>query len=113
MTRESSAKATTLSLLPAAFVAILALGGGALASYAPPAEGQMAVVFAPWVSEAQGLGIIIAAGGRIVGPSRFANIDVAFATDPGFAARVRAAGAWFTFAAEGLCSPRPPVIRAI
>jgi hypothetical protein len=113
MTATPSERLTALALLPAVLVAIVALGGGAAASYAPPAVGQMAVVFAPWMPEGQALQIIMAAGGRIVGPSRFDNIEIAYATDSEFTTRVRAAGAWFTFAAEGLCSPRPQVIRAI
>lgn len=95
------------ALLPAIAVALLALGGGAVAGYAPPAEGQMAVVFAPWVDEGQALRTIIAAGGRYVGPSRFGNIVIAYGLDPEFDARVRAGGAWLTVAAEGLCSPQP------
>jgi hypothetical protein len=95
------------ALLPAIAVALLALGGGAVAGYAPPPEGQMAVVFAPWVSEGQALRAVIDAGGRYVGPSRFGNIIVAYGLDPGFEARVRAGGAWLTVAAEGLCSPQP------
>jgi hypothetical protein len=101
------------ALLPAIAVALLALGGGAAAGYAPPAEGQMAVVFAPWIDEGQALRTIIAAGGRYVGPSRFGNIVIAYGLDPGFEARVRASGAWLTVAAEGLCSPQPPRTEVI
>ena len=101
------------ALLPALAVAGLALGGGAVAGYAPPPEGEMAVVFAPWVTEGQALRAIIDAGGRYVGPSRFGNIVIAYGLDRGFEARVREGGAWLTVAAEGLCSPRPRRTEAI
>jgi hypothetical protein len=96
-----------LALLPAALVAVFALSAGAVAGYAPPATGEMAVVFPPWVDEAQGLAGILAAGGKIVGPTRFGNIVVAYGPDAGFGARVRAAGAWLVLAGTGLCSPDP------
>lgn len=99
------------ALLPAAAVSLLALAGGAAAGYAPPITGEIAVIFPPWTDEAGAFGAVIAAGGRIVGPSRFGNIVVAEATDPGFGGRVRAAGAWLTLRATGLCStlPQPAV----
>jgi hypothetical protein len=94
-------------------LALFAVGAGAYASYAPPSQGQMAVVFAPWVSESEALHVVIAAGGRIVGPSRFDNIVIAFALDPGFGERIRASGAWMTLAAQGLCSAEPRKRQAI
>jgi hypothetical protein len=102
-----------LALLPALAAAVLALGGGAVAGYAPPPEGEMAVVFAPWVTEGQALRAVIDAGGRYVGPSRFGNIVIAYGLDTGFEARVRDGGAWLTVAADGLCSPQPRRTEAI
>ena len=98
-------------LLPAVVVSVVALAGGAVAGYAPPAVGEMAVVFSPATDEAGAFGAVIAAGGRIVGPSRFGNVVIAVASDPGFGGRVRAAGAWLTLRATGLCSalPQPAV----
>ena len=100
-------------LIPAIGVALLALCGGAATGYAPPPEGQMAGVFAPWVSEGEALRIVLDAGGRYVGPSRFGNIVIAYALDAGFEARVRASGAWLTLAAQGLCSATPRRQQAI
>lgn len=101
-----------VELIPALGLALLALGAGATSGYAPPATGQMAVVFAPWVSEGQALRTVLDAGGKYVGPSRFNNIVIAYALDAGFAARARTAGAWLTVAAQGLCSmaPRRPQV---
>ncbi len=99
-----------LALLPAALVAVFALSIGTVAAYAPPSTGEMAVVFPPWLSEAQGLAGILAAGGKIVGPTRFSNIIVAYGPDAGFGARVRSAGAWLVLAGTGLCSPDPVAI---
>jgi len=101
------------TFLPALGVALLALAGGAVAGYAPPPQGEMAVVFAPWVGESEALRTVLDAGGRFVGPSRFGNIVVAYGLDAGFGTRVRAAGAWLTMAAEGLCSPHPRRTEAI
>jgi len=104
---------TKYDLLPALLIAVLAFGGGVAANYAPPQLGQMAVVF-PWgTTEKQALGAIIAAGGSYVGPTRFGNIPVAMATDAGFAARIRAAGAMLTLAAQGLCAPNQTQTTAI
>lgn len=106
-------KNTKFDLLPALLIAGAAFGGGVVVDYAPPATGQMAVVFPFGTTEAQALGAIIAAGGRYVGPTRLDNIAVAVASDTGFAGRIRAAGAWLTLAAQGLCSPNRPQPRAI
>jgi hypothetical protein len=100
-------------LLPAAAVALLALGGGAVAGYVPPPVGETAVVFAPWVSESEAFRAVLDSGGRFVGASRFDNIVIAYATDAGFGDRIRRAGAWLTVAAEGLCSPAPPRTETI
>jgi hypothetical protein len=107
---EASKSRPILALLPAAAVTALALAGGAVAGYAPPPTGQMAVVFPPWLSEQSALALVLGAGGDIVGPTHFGNIVVAYAHDIGFSARVRAAGAWLTMAGTSfLCSPDPVV----
>jgi hypothetical protein len=92
-----------LALLPAIVVAIGALLSGAAVAYAPAAKGEMAVLFAPWVSEADALRTIVAAGGEYVGPTRFGNLLIAFAPDDHFAERVRQAGALMLLAATGVC----------
>lgn len=99
-----------LALLPALGVTLVALMFGAAASYAPPETGEMAVVFAPGTSEVAAYVAIIAAGGRIVSTSRFENIVIAYALDPGFQHRIGKLGGWFTLSATGLCSPTNPTI---
>lgn len=102
-----------INLLPALLIAAVALGGGLVADYAPPPAGQMAVVFPFGTGEGRVLAAIIGAGGRYVAPTRFGNIAIAFAPDAGFQNRIRAAGAWLTLAAQGLCSADLPQPRTI
>ena len=94
-----------LALAPALFVTGLTVAVGAASAYAPPASGEMAVVFPPWIDEVQAFELVAEAGGQIVGPSRFGNIVIAFAPDTGFAARVAEQGALFTLKATGICGP--------
>jgi hypothetical protein len=96
---------TMLALLPALFVAVLTLSLGAASAYAPPATGEMAVVFPPWTGEVEAFERVAQAGGQLVGPSRFGNIVIAVAPDPGFAERVAEQGALFTAKATGICGP--------
>jgi hypothetical protein len=96
-----------LAIVPALAVALLTLGASLVTLYAPPAQGEMAVVFPPGTSEGVVFAAIRDAGGGFVAPSRFSNIVVAFGRDPGFAARIRAHGALFLLAAHGLCGPVP------
>ena len=91
-------------MLPAVGVAIFAGIIGLVAFHTPPATGEMGVVFAPWVSQGEAMGAVVAAGGRIVDSSRLSNVIIAYAPDEGFQARVREYGAWFAVAAVGLCS---------
>lgn len=96
---------TWLALLPALFVALLAFTVGAASAYAPPATGEMAVLFPPGVDEVEAFERVVQAGGLILGPSRFGNIVIALAPDPGFAARVAERGALLTLKATGICGP--------
>ncbi len=105
LTRDRSDLLERWAAVPALLVSLFALSAGLAAGYAPPAEGQVAVVFPPWVSEGQAIGAVISAGGRFVGPTRLGSIVIAYAGDPGFGTRIRDAGAWATLAAQGLCSP--------
>ena len=91
-------------LLPAAAVAIFSGIIGFAALYGPPQTGEMGVVFAPWVSQAEAMGAIVAAGGRIVDASRLNNVVIAYGLDETFQDKVRDHGAWFTVAATGLCA---------
>lgn len=91
-------------LLPAGAVAIFTVIVAAAALHAPPKSGEMGVVFAPWNSQAEAFGAVIAAGGRIVDTGRLPNVVVAYGLDEGFGKRVRDQGAWFTVAAIGLCA---------
>ena len=92
-------------LLPAAALATFVFAAGAVAFYAPPATGEMAVVFPFGTDQQTAYRLILAQGGRLVGGSRLANILIAYAPDAGFSARIRSAGALFTLAAHGLCGP--------
>lgn len=96
------------ALLPALLLSAFVFAVVAVGSYAPPARGEMAVVFAPGTSEQSAYYAVLKAGGRFVGPTRLNNIVVAYAADTGFADRVRAAGALFLLAAHGLCAPSLP-----
>lgn len=91
-------------MLPAVLVAIFTVFIAFAAVHAPPAKGEMGVVFAPWMSQADVMGAVMAAGGRIVDSSRLPNVIVAYGLDETFQARVRDHGAWFTVAAVGLCA---------
>jgi hypothetical protein len=91
-------------MLPAAAVAIFTLIVGFAALQAPPQAGEMGVVFAPWVSQAEAMGAIVAAGGSIVDTSRLNNVVIAYGPDETFQHKVRDQGAWFTVAATGLCA---------
>lgn len=91
-------------MLPALAVALFTALVGLAATHAPPPAGEMGVVFAPWMSQAEIMGAVVAAGGRIVDSSRLPNVIVVYGPDEAFPARVREYGAWFTVAAIGLCS---------
>jgi len=54
----------------------------------------VAVVFAPWVGEAQAMSLVAESGGAIVRTGAFSFITVAIPKAPDFAARIRSAGAW-------------------
>lgn len=107
-TTKRSEPSQALALLPALLVAGFGFGVGATAFHAPPAMGETAVVFAPWVGEGEALAAIIRAGGSLAGTTRLGNVTVAFAPDAGFADRIRAEGALLTLAAAVLCGTLPP-----
>lgn len=58
------------------------------------ARNGVAVVFAPWVGEAQAMSLVAESGGALVRTGAFSFITVAIPKAPDFAARVRSAGAW-------------------
>ncbi len=58
------------------------------------ARSGVAVVFAPWVDEAQAMTRVAESGGALVRTGAFSFITVAIPKAPDFAARVRSAGAW-------------------
>lgn len=102
---RSPAGSTWLALLPALAMAVVTVAVAAASEYAPPAQGEMAVVFPPWTSEVEAFELVAEAGGLIVGPSRFGNVVIALAPDTGFGARVGRQGALFTIKATGICGP--------
>ncbi|HWJ87232.1 MAG TPA: hypothetical protein VNS12_04080 [Pelagibacterium sp.] len=67
--------------------------------------GEVGLVFAPWVSEAEANAAVLRAGGRIAGPGRWSNAVIAYVADPDFYMRVREEGAWFSVVASALCAP--------
>ena len=103
--RTNHKDSTAGSLLAAVLIALFGLGIGTVAAYAPPARGEMAVVFPPGTSAKAAYFAILEAGGRFVAPTRLDNIAVAYAADAQFVDRVRALGGLFTLAAHGLCGP--------
>ena len=92
-------------LLPALLLSGAVMVVAVIAFYAPPAQGEMAVVFPFGTDNKTAYALILAEGGRFVSASQFSNIAIAYAMDPGFAARIRMSGALFTLAAHGLCAP--------
>lgn len=102
-THPTRGKRRLLPFLPAGLFALV--GAAALvAPQAAPDEGEMAVIFPPFTSEADAWDRVHKAGGYVVGPTNFSNIVVVFADDTEFKDRVGQYGAlWFT-AATGLCA---------
>ncbi len=92
-------------MLPAVVFAMLSLGVGFTLTMAPPARGEIAVVFPPTTDEVTAWSLVREAGGLIVGPTRFSNIVVAYAPNENFQHRARQLGALFFTAARGLCAP--------
>ena len=92
------------ALLPAALLALATASIAVGATMAPPATGQMAVVFPPLTDELTAWAIVHEAGGLVVGPTTLANIVVAYAPDDQFQNRARQLGALFFVAAQGLCA---------
>lgn len=101
--REPPGRGLLLALLLAGFVAI----ASTVAIYAAPAKGEMGVVFPIGTDERTAYALVLESGGQFVGPSLLGNVVVAFASDEGFAERVRKAGALFVMAAYGLCRQPP------
>lgn len=101
---DKKTKNGLFDLLPALGLSFCVLVFGVVAVYAPPARGEMAIVFPPGTSESYAYGAIVSSGGKIVGTSRFQNIVVAYAQDEGFRSRILDHGGWFALAAKGLCS---------
>lgn len=93
------------ALVPALLIAFFALMAEAAFFYAPPIQGQMAVVFPPNTSEITAFTAVTNAGGSFIGTSRFSNIIIVNAPDAKFRQRISNHGGWFTLAAQGLCSP--------
>lgn len=92
-----------------ALVALISLSALLTAYYLPPEQGEIGVVFPPWIDQRDAFGAVIAAGGSIAGAGRFPNIVVAFAHDAAFTRRVLANGAWMVTAARGLCAPQQEI----
>lgn len=94
-----------VALLPSLLLGSAAILVTLASLYAPPARGEVAVVFPFGTRSDAAIALIAEAGGRLVSTTQLDNIVVAFATDPQFLDRVRALGALFGFAGQGLCTP--------
>lgn len=94
------------ALLPALVLAVAAGTIALGATMAPPAVGEMAVVFPLFTDELTAWALVTQAGGMLVAPTRLGNVVVAYAPDPQFQHRMRQLGAVFFVAARGLCSSR-------
>lgn len=90
-------------------IALFSLTALMAAYYLPPQQGEVGVIFPPWVEQRDAFGAVVAAGGSIAGTGRFSNIVVAFAQNADFTRRILANGAWMVTAARGLCAPQPGV----
>jgi hypothetical protein len=84
-------------------LAILALAFNFVILHPQSAQGEVGLVFAPWISEADIHAAIGTAGGHFVNASRLPNVVVAYAPDESFHTKVRAQGAWLSISANGLC----------
>ena len=94
-----------VALLPSLLLGSAAVLVTLATLYAPPTRGEVAVVFPFGTRSDAAIALIGAAGGRLVTTTQLDNVVVAFATDPHFLDRVRALGALFGFAGQGLCTP--------
>lgn len=92
-------------LLPALMIAAFAFVTGAYGFYQPPETGEAAIFFAPGTTPSAAMAAIASADGKLVGPTRIANVHVAYVTDPDFHVRIKRYGGWFALAAKGLCAP--------
>lgn len=92
------------AVFPAIAFAALSLSLGFSVVMAPPAKGELAVVFPPLTDEMTAWAIVRSAGAQMVGPTQFPNIVVAYAPDQRSQDRMRQLGALFFLAAKGLCS---------
>ena len=70
--------------------------------------GTVAAVFGPLAAPADTVRAVAGTGGRIVGAGGWTNVILVNASKPGFAGRLRAAGAWLVLDPGGLagCAPR-------
>lgn len=98
---EDSKWASVLTLV----VGMMTFTALVIGYHLPPKSGELGVVFPPWFDEPTAVAAIISAGGTLAGGTRFSNILIAVAPDPGFSDRVSEYGALLTTSARGLCAP--------
>lgn len=80
--------APPLGLAAGGLVAIAAM------TLAPPDDGPVAALFAPFLSRTEIIHRVAAADGALIRHGLFDSIVVVTADDPGLARRLRDAGAW-------------------
>lgn len=86
--------------VPAALlIAVGVIGLAGASATAPDDSGRYLVIGAPGVRMADMVNMVSAADGRLIEPSRFSNIAVAWSDSADFAAATRRSGAWLAIAA--------------
>ncbi|MEH3117189.1 MAG: hypothetical protein PGN25_06170 [Methylorubrum populi] len=93
--------------LPSALLAASLIGSAWLALPAPAPDRPVAALFPPWWNSARSLDAAAAAGGTVLGLGRLPGLVVTRSSAPGFAERLRTAGALVLFDPRGLglCLP--------
>jgi len=105
---QPSTPGSARSWLPPVALLLASLIGSAWLG-APMAEPgrPVAALFPPWWEPSRSLGAAVAAGGAVMGLGRLPGLVVTRSSAPGFAERLRTAGALVLFDPRGfgLCTP--------
>lgn len=91
--------------VPALILMAIMLVFGAIGLSEAPAQGEMAVVFAPFQPEQKYVSRIIKSGAQYISPSRFHNVIVVNVDSAAVRESLRQQGALFFVNAGGLCAP--------
>ncbi|MCF4098697.1 hypothetical protein [Maritalea mediterranea] len=97
--------------IPMVALMVIMMGFAVVGLAKAPDTGEMAVVFSPFESEERQLARIVSAGAYYVGPSRLGNVQVVIIDNADGREKLKALGAWFFVAADGLCAPIEAGVR--